>query len=166
MTFNRMDMRRIIQDNTHFLLFLYCIVMSLAPPPSLPKTDNSSMYNRICKEYGVNYKNHSCEERIDIDELNKLFASTLERHVVIGLYSFFIMKFLVFLWFHGFNLHLFKSLYRTLSHNQIKRRQCSAIHRFRIPWSSSEFCTTTQHSKSFHHRLKVSWDDLCWPSLA
>jgi hypothetical protein len=71
--------------------------MSLAPPPSLPKTDNSSMYNRICIEYGVNYKNHSCEERIDIDELNKLFASTLERHVVIGLYSFFIMKFLVFL---------------------------------------------------------------------
>jgi hypothetical protein len=36
-------------------------------------------------ENGIDYKNHSCDERIDGDELNILFASTLERHVVIAI---------------------------------------------------------------------------------
>ena len=46
---------------------------------------NKGYLRTLCMENGIDYKNHSCDERIDSDELNKLFASTLERHVVIAI---------------------------------------------------------------------------------
>ena len=46
---------------------------------------NKGYLRTVCMENGIDYKNHSCDERIDSDELNKLFASTLEKHVVIAI---------------------------------------------------------------------------------
>jgi hypothetical protein len=46
---------------------------------------NKGFLQTACIEYGVDYKNHSCEERIDSDELDKIFASTLEKHMVIAI---------------------------------------------------------------------------------
>ena len=46
---------------------------------------NKGYLRTVCMENGIDYKNHSCDERIDSDELNELFASTLERHVVIAI---------------------------------------------------------------------------------
>ena len=46
---------------------------------------NKRYLQTVCMENGIDYKNHSCDERIDSDELDKLFASTLDRHVVIAI---------------------------------------------------------------------------------
>ena len=46
---------------------------------------NKGFIQTACMKNGVDYKNHSCDERIDADELDVLFATTLERHVVIAI---------------------------------------------------------------------------------
>ena len=46
---------------------------------------NKEYIRTVCMENGIDYRNHFCDERIDSDELNELFASTLERHVVIAI---------------------------------------------------------------------------------
>lgn len=47
--------------------------------------ENISRLQKICSEHGVDYKNHSCDERIDKNELNNLFKNVLTKHIVIGI---------------------------------------------------------------------------------
>jgi hypothetical protein len=51
--------------------------------------DVSKILKVICLENGIEFKNHSCDERIDSEELNDIFSRELSNHIVIAIKGFY-----------------------------------------------------------------------------
>lgn len=51
--------------------------------------DSSKIMKDVCNNHGIDFKNHSCSERIDTDELSILFANVLSKHLVISIKGFY-----------------------------------------------------------------------------
>jgi hypothetical protein len=46
---------------------------------------NKQFLEMACSQNNIDFRNHSCDERIDQDELNQMFSTKLERHLVIAI---------------------------------------------------------------------------------
>ena len=51
--------------------------------------ENNKLLKDVCVDNGIDFKNHSSDERIDDDGLNSLFASVLSKHIVIAVKGFY-----------------------------------------------------------------------------